>query len=275
MNANSSIEWTETTWNPLGGCIHCSSGCLRCYAAAFANRYVGVPGHAYELGFIPRLVPLELSTPLRWRDPRRIFVNSISDFFLELVPDEFIIDVARVMVMANWHTYQVLTKRAKRMQELLATKLQFAAIAPHIWWGVSVENRLQGVPRIDHLRQAPATVRFLSVEPLLENLGTIDLTGIHWVIVGGESGPKCRPMARAWARSIRDQCKAVKVPFFFKQWGGHPKKVFGRMLDGQTYDEFPSITTSTALNEDDRRELRDLIESTMVRKWSSRNPILT
>jgi protein gp37 len=169
-----------------------------------------------------------------------IFVNSMSDLFHEGVSDDYIVTVADVMQAANWHTFQVLTKRSERMRSLLQTKLSMAARKAHIWWGVSVENRKYGLPRIDQLRAAPATVRFLSIEPLLEDLGQVDLTGISWVIVGGESGPGARPMKKEWVISIRDQCHEQGVPFFFKQWGGVHKKQTGRELDGKTYDEFPS-----------------------------------
>ena len=168
-----------------------------------------------------------------------VFVNSMSDLFHEEVPDEYIETVVRVMQEANWHTYQVLTKRSERMRDLLRTKLRFAAKLPHIWWGVSVENRKHGLPRIEHLRAAPAMLRFLSIEPLLEDLGQIDLSGISWVIVGGESGAGARPMQKAWVVSIRSQCRNADVPFFFKQWGGVRKGERGRKLDGRTYDELP------------------------------------
>jgi protein gp37 len=167
----------------------------------------------------------------------------MSDLFQQEVPDDYILAVVRVMQLANWHTYQVLTKRSERMRDLLQTKLRSAANQPHIWWGVSVENRKHGVPRIDHLRAAPAKVRFLSIEPLLEDLGPINLEGIHWVIVGGESGAGARPMKKEWVVAIRDQCQKAGVSFFFKQWGGVRKKQAGRELDGKTYDEFPQRTT--------------------------------
>jgi protein gp37 len=239
MSATSSIEWTDATWNPVRGCTKISPGCKHCYAETFAERFRGVPGHPYEQGFDLRLVPEKLAEPLRWTSPKTIFVNSMSDLFHEGVPDAYVEQVVRVMQMANWHTYQVLTKRAERMRDLLQTRLAFAAQLPHIWWGVSCENRKHGVPRIDVLRQAPAAVRFLSVEPLLEDLGEISLDGIGWVIVGGESGLGARPLDRAWVVNIREQCRAAGVPFFFKQWGGVRKADTGRNLDGQTYDEMP------------------------------------
>jgi protein gp37 len=239
MSANSKIEWTDATWNPVRGCTKVSPGCLHCYAETFAERFRNVPNHPFEFGFDLRLVPEKLAEPLRWTKPQMIFVNSMSDLFHENVPDEYIIKVARVMTAANWHTYQVLTKRADRMQSLLKTRLGFAAKHSHIWWGVSVENRKHGLPRIDLLRNSPAQIRFLSVEPLLEHLGPIDLQGINWVIVGGESGPGARPMNAEWVRDIRRQCHIANVPFFFKQWGGVRKSETGRELDKRTYDEFP------------------------------------
>jgi protein gp37 len=239
MSDKSKIEWTDATWNPMRGCSKISPGCLHCYAETFAERWRGIPGHPFEFGFDLRLVPEKLGDPLRWSSPRKIFVNSMSDLFHEQVPDKYIVKVARVMMAANWHTYQILTKRAERMQELLKSKLRFAAELAHIWWGVSVENRQHGLPRIDLLRDAPAQVRFLSIEPLLERLGPINLQGINWVIVGGESGPGARPMDAEWVRDIRAQCQQVKVAFFFKQWGGVRKAQAGRQLDRRTYDEFP------------------------------------
>ena len=239
MSANSKIEWTDATWNPVRGCTKVSPGCLHCYAETFAERFRGVPGHPFEQGFDLRLVPEKLGDPLRWSKSQMIFVNSMSDLFHEKVPDDYIVSVARVMTAANWHTYQVLTKRADRMQGLLKGKLRFAAEQQHIWWGVSVENQKHGNPRIELLRKSPARVRFLSVEPLLENLGLIKLDGISWVIVGGESGPGARPMKREWVQDVQIQCRNAEVAFFFKQWGGVRKSETGRSLDGRTYDEFP------------------------------------
>jgi protein gp37 len=239
MSDRSSIEWTDATWNPVRGCTKISSGCAHCYAETFAERFRGVPGHPYEQGFDLRLVPEKLTQPLKWQRSRMVFVNSMSDLFHEEVPDDYIVKVVRVMQLANWHTYQVLTKRSERLRDLLRTKLRFAAEEPNIWWGVSVENRAQGLPRVDHLRSAPAAVRFLSVEPLLESLGRIDLSGIHWVIVGGESGHGARPLQESWVLEIRDLCDAAGVPFFFKQWGGRQKSRTGRELGGRTYDGTP------------------------------------
>lgn len=239
MGNNTKIEWTDATWNPVRGCTRVSPGCAHCYAETFAERFRGVPGHPYELGFDLRLIPEKLTEPLKWRSSKMVFVNSMSDLFHENVPDDYICAIARIMVRADWHTYQVLTKRAERMTALLQTKLHFAAEQSHIWWGVSVENRRHGLPRIDHLRSAPARIRFLSVEPLLEDLGAIDLAGIHWVIAGGESGRGARPMKEQWLRRLRNRCQHQGVAFFFKQWGGVNKSKTGRLLDDQTYDEFP------------------------------------
>jgi len=243
MSSNSKIEWTEATWNPVRGCVKVSPGCTHCYAESFAERFRNVPNHPYEQGFDPRTVPEKLDEPLKWRKPKMIFVNSMSDLFQEAVPDEYIIAVVRVMMIANWHTYQVLTKRSERMRDLLNSKLAFAANAEHIWWGVSVENRKYGLPRIAHLRDSRVPVRFLSVEPLLEDVGRLNLDDIHWVIVGGESGYGARPMDEAWVQSLLSQCRAAGVEFFFKQWGGVRKAEAGRVLNGQTYDEMPQRTT--------------------------------
>jgi protein gp37 len=239
MAEHSTIEWTDATWNPVRGCTKISPGCKHCYAEVFAERFRGVPGHPYEQGFDLRLVPEKLAEPLRWQTPKMIFVNSMSDLFHDGVPDAYIQTVAEVMVRANWHTYQILTKRSARMTALLRERLQFAAKASHIWWGVSVENKEYGLPRLRDLQQAPASTRFLSIEPLLEGLGRLNLNGIHWVIVGGESGHGARPLKREWVTSIRDQCHRARIPFFFKQWGGVRKKQAGRALDGQTYEAFP------------------------------------
>jgi protein gp37 len=244
MSDRSRIEWTDATWNPVRGCTMVSPGCAHCYAEVFAERFRGVPGHPYERGFDPRLVPEKLTEPLRWRQPRMVFVNSMSDLFHEDVPDDYIEIVARVMQQANWHTYQLLTKRSQRMHDLLRGRLRFAAGLDHIWWGVSVENRKHGLPRIADLRAAPAAVRFLSIEPLLEDIGQIDLKGIAWVIVGGESGAGARPMKEEWVLALRDQCRKAGVPFFFKQWGGVRKSEAGRELEGRTYDAFPSRDTA-------------------------------
>jgi len=198
MGIESSIEWTDATWNPVRGCTKISPGCKHCYAEVFAERFRGVIGHAYERGFDLRLVPEKLAEPLRWSKPRMIFVNSMSDLFHEKVPDSYIEKVAKVMSIANWHLFQVLTKRSERLNKMLNTSLRPYARLKHIWWGVSVEDRKYGLPRVQHLRATPAAVRFLSVEPLLEDIGNFNLNGIAWVIVGGESGSKARPIKTEW-----------------------------------------------------------------------------
>ena len=239
MSLDSTIEWTDATWNPIRGCTKISAGCKNCYAERFAERFRGVKGHPFEQGFDIRLVPEKLAEPLKWKEPRMIFVNSMSDLFHDKVSDEYIEQVASVMMLARWHTFQVLTKRGGRLRDMLMDKLKFAADAKNIWWEVSVENKRDGVPRIEQLQDAPAAVRFLSIEPLLEDIGQLNLKGISWVIVGGESGPRSRPLQPEWVRSIQAQCERAKIAFFFKQWGGARKKTAGRMLDGRTYDQFP------------------------------------
>lgn len=222
MSDSSKIEWTDATWNPVRGCSKVSPGCKHCYAETFSERFRGVKNHPFEQGFDLRLVAEKLEEPLRWKTPRRVFVNSMSDLFHEGVPDEYIVRVAEVMMQANRHTYQVLTKRSERMRGLLDSKLSFTAQAAHIWWGVSVEDRKYGVPRIGHLQAAKVAVRFLSVEPLLEDIGELDLCGIHWVVVGGESGMSARPFDIGWPRSILRQCQEQRVPCFIKQLGRRP-----------------------------------------------------
>jgi protein gp37 len=265
LSDHSSIEWTDATLNPVRGCTKISPGCAHCYAETFAERFRGVPGSAYEQGFDLRLVPEKLTEPLRWPRPRMVFVNSMSDLFHEGVPDAYIATFARVMQRAHWHTYQLLTKRSERMRDLLQSRLRDVADQPHVWWGVSVEDRRHGLPRIDHLRESPALIRFLSIEPLLEDLGPIDREGISWVIVGGESGPGARPMDEHWVLSIRDQCRDAGVPFFFKQWGGVRKKKRGRVLQGRTHDEMPERIPPVIPSKADRvaaiREIEALISS--------------
>ncbi len=238
--SNTSIEWTDATWNPVRGCTKISPGCKHCYAETFAERFRGVPGHPYEQGFDLKFVPGKLLEPLTLSKSRMIFVNSMSDLFHKDIPDASIEAVARVMVEANWHTYQVLTKRSERLRDLLSTRLRFAAEVPWIWWGVSVEDRAYGLPRVDHLKRAPAGLRMLSVEPLLEDLGAdLDLSGIGWVILGGESGPGARPLDPDWVRHVRNACSRQNIPFFFKQWGGTRKHKTGRTLDDRTHDDTP------------------------------------
>lgn len=266
MAIQSSIEWTDATWNPVRGCTKISPGCKHCYAETFAERFRGVKGHPYEQGFDPRLVLEKLAEPLRWRQPKMIFVNSMSDLFHDFVPDAYIVAVATVMAKANWHTYQVLTKRSDRIRNLLNSKLRFAAQQPHIWWGVSVEDKKYGVPRIAHLQETEAAIRFLSVEPLLEDVGQMDLRGIDWMIVGGESGAGARPMKEDWVLSLRNQCRKSKVAFFFKQWGGVRKAKSGRRLEGKTYDEFPKRVHHPVMRSEECSRLASEIESRYASK---------
>ncbi len=255
MSEHSKIEWTEATWNPVRGCQKVSPGCKHCYAQTFAERFRGVPGHAYEDGFDPRLAPGKLLEPLYWASPKTVFVNSMSDLFQEAVPDGYIAAVAEIMLLTPWHTYQVLTKRSKRLEALLGSRIRCAADAAHIWWGVSVEDRKHGLPRIEDLRNAAARVRFLSIEPLLEDLGEIDLRGIDWVIVGGESGAGARPMEEQWVKAIRRSCQGAQARFFFKQWGGVQKGRRGRVLDGRTYDEMPALSRNRVPSRMERLDL--------------------
>lgn len=234
MSVKSTIEWTDSTWNPVTGCNKVSPGCKHCYAESFAERWRGIPGHHFEQGFDLRLWPERLDMPLKWKKPRTIFVNSMSDLFHEKVPLDFIQRVFITMERASWHTFQVLTKRSERLAEH-GPSLHWP---PNVWMGVSIETA-DHLWRADHLREVPAAVRFLSLEPLLGPLGPFDLSGISWVIVGGESGPGARPIDAKWVREIRKQCRAASVPFFFKQWGGVQKKRNGRILDGRTWDGMP------------------------------------
>lgn len=236
MATMSRIEWTDATWNPVTGCTKISPGCKFCYAEVMARRLQAMGQPRYRDGFALTLQPDTVELPLQWRKPRVIFVNSMSDLFHKDVPDEYIVRVFDVMRRAEQHTFQVLTKRADRL-EALAAKL---AWSPNVWMGVSVEDRAR-TSRVAHLQRVPAAVRFLSVEPLLEAIPDLPLTGIHWVIVGGESGRSPRPVEEAWAVDLRDQCRRAGVKFFFKQWGGTNKKATGRELQGVTYDEMPPL----------------------------------
>ena len=239
MSDKTAIEWTDATWNPVTGCTKLTRGCDRCYAARFAERFRGIPGHPFEQGFTLTLRPERLSQPLSWKRPKRIFVNSMSDLFHKDIPVEFIDKVFDTMEAADHHVFQVLTKRSSLMKNYLLRRYRGTVAPQHIWCGVSVEDHV-ATARIRHLRKAPATVRFLSIEPLLGPVGDIDLQGISWVIVGGESGPKARPMKRRWVLEIRDKCRRAGVDFFFKQWGGLTPKAGGRLLDGVEHDAMPS-----------------------------------
>lgn len=241
MAQNSSIEWTEATWNPVTGCTKVSPGCKFCYAERMAKRLKAMGQPRYADGFRLTLQPDVVEAPLRWRSPRTIFVNSMSDLFHKDVPLEYIQQVFATMEQADWHTFQVLTKRADRLEEL-AGELPWPE---NVWMGVSVENA-DSTWRIEHLQRVPAQVRFLSVEPLLGPIPELPLAGIHWVIVGGESGPGARPMDRAWVTDLRDQCLSARVPFFFKQWGGVNKSRTGRELEGRVWDGMPPRVLASA-----------------------------
>jgi protein gp37 len=234
MAQGSSIEWTESTWNPVTGCTKVSPGCKHCYAERIAARLQAMGQRNYEKGFQVAIHHHALELPLTWKKPQMVFVNSMSDIFHEEVPEEFVRRVFDVMRRAWWHTFQVLTKRTKRLEKI-AGEIDWP---PNVWMGVSVETKNYFF-RIDHLRTVPAGVKFISFEPLLEDVGKIHLTGIDWVIVGGESGPRARPIEKAWVVEIREQCLAVGVPFFFKQWGGVNKSKTGRLLDGRRWEELP------------------------------------
>lgn len=253
MPGKSKIEWTDATWNPVTGCTKISPGCAHCYAETFAERWRGTPNHPYEQGFDLRLWPKRLDQPIRWKKPRMIFVNSMSDLFHENVPDDFIFAVFRTMMTANWHTYQVLTKRPERLTRLVEEHglhplnddgTRARTWPAHIWIGVSVET-MRYAWRVDELRKIPAAIRFISAEPLLGSLADLDLHQIDWLIAGGESGPGYRPCNPDWIRELRDICAAKHVPFFFKQWGGVRPRQNGRILDDRTHDEYPPLPGAT------------------------------
>jgi protein gp37 len=242
MSDNSAIEWTDATWNPVTGCRKVSPGCDHCYALTFAERFRGVPNHPYQQGFDLKLWPERLGLPLQWRKPKRIFVNSMSDLFHKDVPDDYIQRVFEVMNKADWHIFQVLTKRSPRLARLGKT----LPWSPNIWVGVSIELD-QYRWRADHLRKVPAYTRFISAEPLLGPLDNLNLEGIHWLITGGESGFGHRPCDPVWVRSLRDRCQAAGVAFFHKQWGGRTPKAGGRLLDGMMWDQFPQTSLVASL----------------------------
>ncbi|MFT4040125.1 MAG: phage Gp37/Gp68 family protein [Thermomicrobiales bacterium] len=236
MALNSTIEWTDATWNPVTGCTQVSRGCDHCYALAFAERFRGVPNHPYEQGFDLKLWPQRVELPLQWKKPKRIFVNSMSDLFHADIPDEFIFRIFDTMVRADWHTYQILTKRPQRLARM-ASALPWT---DHIWAGVSVESN-EVAWRADFLRRVPSAVRFISAEPLLGPIDQLRLDGLHWVITGGESGVRHRPCDPDWVRGVRDRCQEAGVLYFHKQWGGRTSKAGGRELDGRTWDEIPVV----------------------------------
>lgn len=238
MAESTQIEWTDATWNPVTGCSKITAGCDFCYAERFSERFRGVMGHPFENGFDLTIRPARLKQPFQWRQPRRIFVNSMSDLFHKEVPLTFIDSVFDTMENADWHTYQVLTKRSSLLVRYLRRRYGQGRAPAHIWLGVSVEDK-RNVIRLKHLKAARASVKFVSFEPLLASVGPMDLKGIDWAIVGGESGPHARPMIEEWAVEILDQCKQDKVAFFFKQWGGIRPKSGGRVLKGREWNEYP------------------------------------
>lgn len=244
MANKSAIEWTDATWNPVTGCTKISRGCDNCYAERFAERWRGVSGHPYQQGFDLRLWPSRLVQPSQWLKPRMIFVNSMSDLFHKHIDKEFIDLVFETMETVDWHIYQVLTKRSSVMRNYLRSRYADRSVPDHIWCGVSVEDQ-SAISRIQHLRKTPVGVRFLSLEPLIGPIKDIDLEGISWVIVGGESGPHARPIKTEWVRDIRDSCAKAEVPFFFKQWGGRTPKSGGRELEGVEHNAMPEETTET------------------------------
>ncbi|SRR5713226_4308982 len=235
MGNNSAIEWTDATWNPITGCTKISPGCKNCYAERLAVRLREMGNPRYKSGFRITLHPDQLDLPLRWSKPKMIFVNSMSDLFHDAVPEEYIKKAFEVMVKAKWHIFQILTKRAERLAQL-APRLPWPS---NVWQGVSIESQAY-TKRVAYLQEVPAAVRFLSVEPLLGPVTNLPLDDIHWVIVGGESGPRHRPIRPEWVREIKKQCTAAGVPFFFKQWGGRTAKSGGRVLDGRTWDQMPT-----------------------------------
>lgn len=241
MPTTTQIEWTDATWNPATGCTKITRGCDFCYAERLSERFRGVPGHPFEHGFDLTLRPDRLKQPLTWRQPKRIFVNSMSDLFHKEIPRDFLDAVFETMEAADWHTFQILTKRSSLMARYLRGRYGSGLAPGHIWLGVSVEDR-QNAVRIKHLRDARAAVKFISFEPLLGPIGEIELSGVDWAIVGGESGPKARAMDEAWVVELRDQCLSAGVAFFFKQWGGIRPKSGGRILSGREWNEYPEAT---------------------------------
>jgi len=244
MADKSSIEWTDATWNPVTGCTKITAGCDNCYAARFSERFRGVPGHPFANGFDLTLKPHRLVQPLTWKRPRMIFVNSMSDLFHKDIAKDYIAKVFDTMEAADWHIYQVLTKRSSLLQRFINERYNDRAAPKHMWFGVSIENAKSSA-RIGHLQKANASVRFLSVEPLIGPVGRLNLDGISWVIAGGESGPGARPMDARWVIDIRNQCVRAKVAFFFKQWGGRTPKAGGRLLEGKEWNQFPMKLPAT------------------------------
>jgi protein gp37 len=240
MAESTQIEWTDTTWNPITGCTKVTAGCDFCYAERFSERFRGVKGHPFEDGFDLTLRPKRLTQPLSWKKPRMVFVNSMSDLFHKDIPKAFIDSVFDTMEQANWHTFQVLTKRSSLMARYLRGRYRTGLAPAHIWLGVSIEDAKNAV-RLTHLKAAQATIKFISFEPLIGRVGPVDLKGIDWVIAGGESGPGARPIKEEWVLEIRDQCEADAAAFFFKQWGGLRPKSGGRQLRGREWSQYPIV----------------------------------
>ena len=245
MSHKSAIEWTNSTWNPVTGCTKISAGCDHCYAERFSERFRDVEGHPFEAGFDLTLRPERLEHPMRWRRSQFIFVNSMSDLFHKNIPTEYIHRVFDTMERADWHVYQVLSKRSSLMRRFIRQRYQSQPVPSHIWLGVSIEN-VAALTRLQHLKQTNASVRFVSFEPLLGPFDAVDLESINWVIVGGESGPVARPVQAEWIRTLRDQCQKQNVAFFFKQWGGRTPKAGGNLLDGRQWLEYPELGLNPA-----------------------------
>lgn len=239
MAQKSEIEWTDATWNPVTGCTKIGPGCDNCYAERFAERWRGIKDHPYEQGFDLRLWPKRLAQPAKWKKPRMIFVNSMSDLFHKEVPHSYVDQVFDAMETANWHVYQILTKRSSLMQKYIHKRYAGGQVPSHIWLGVSVEDSAHK-GRIVHLQKINSPALFISFEPLLGEIGDVDLQGIAWAIVGGESGPRARPMDGRWATELRLACEKHATAFFFKQWGGARPKSGGRTLDGEEWNGFPT-----------------------------------
>jgi protein gp37 len=242
LNSKSKIEWTESTWNPVSGCTKISSGCENCYAERMAKRLQAMGTRGYEKGFEVTLHPHALDKPLKMKKPQMIFVNSMSDIFHKDIPDEYIVKIFEVMNKAHWHTFQVLTKRPERLEQI-AHKLKWS---DNIWMGVTVESN-NYIKRVDYLRDMDAKIKFLSIEPLIAPVDKLDYANIDWVIVGGESGYGCREIKKEWVENIQIKCQQQNIPFFFKQWGGVNKKINGRLLNGKTYDDMPMIVEDDLL----------------------------
>ena len=249
MSATTNIEWTDATWNPVSGCTKISRGCDHCYAERIAERFRGVRGHPFEYGFDVTLRPHKLNEPLSWRLPRRVFVNSMSDLFHKHIPRDFVDAVFATMEAATWHTFQILTKRSSLMRRYVNERYAEKTAPAHLWFGVSIECR-DAMVRLRHLRETQCAVRFLSLEPLLEDLGGLNLNNIHWVIAGGESGPFARSVKPEWVRKIRDECVQQRVSFFFKQWGGVTAKSGGNRLDGRKWQQYPSAGNELTMGHD-------------------------